>query len=79
MQRFDFRTICAEAKVNQMNLNSCAGPHDFKTADINPRLSGPKYRCSRCRGFVDQHAYHWYLIGLAHARPAVSPEGVQEC
>lgn len=70
--RFDYKAIWREAKVNQASLNGCPGPHVFQLIDPPEKVFGTKYRCNRCQGVVDQHAYLWYAIGQDHARRELS-------
>lgn len=71
---FDPRALAAEVKVNLSKLDTCQR-HEFEgdpgsvmatLKDGSPWFR--RYRCTRCGGSVDSHAYHWYQLGLRHAK-----------
>lgn len=63
------REIAEQVKANHARLRACAR-HDFSPIDAaGPRI-GAKYRCARCGGEVDAHAFLWYSDGLAHGARA---------
>lgn len=62
----DFRVILREVRANLATLNGCTGPHNFMPAEPDAPSFGRKYRCTLCGGVVDNHAYHWYNLGIQH-------------
>ena len=57
-------TIMHEVRENHKNLLAC-NRHIFKLHKDRPLNA--KYKCTRCNGVVDSHAYFWYDLGVKHA------------
>lgn len=61
MEKAEIRQAIELAKANYGKLSKCTF-HVF--VDATPQVQfGKKYRCKRCGGEIDQHAYHWYSVG----------------
>jgi hypothetical protein len=59
--------IWLEVKENNRKLEACVGPHDF--IDTTPdKVTGRKYKCSKCEGSIDSIAFSWYNKGLEHGK-----------
>ena len=56
-----------DVKANHRALEACVGPHDFTQMPAEARRSAsPRFKCGKCAGVVDNHAHHWYKLGLKH-------------
>lgn len=68
--RPDMQKIWEEVKANHKALNECPGPHDFVSMGAAGEFVKPnsKFRCTKCNGTVDHHAYHWYTLGMKHGK-----------
>lgn len=61
LSRDDMRQIWDDVKANQYRLRGCDW-HDFEPLSDDDPLRR-KYRCRRCGGVVDHHAYYWHEQG----------------
>ena len=65
LPRAEVESLAAQVKANHARLNDCAW-HEFHPIAGRDRLR-KRYRCARCGGEVDSHAYYWHEQGR---RPA---------
>lgn len=56
--------LAAQAKANQARLGPCPW-HDFEPVPSARVVLGQpsRYRCKRCGGEVDRHAFYWHEQG----------------
>lgn len=64
LSRHTLLELWADAKANNDRLVSCPR-HSWTPVGLGLRV---KYTCRVCGGTVDSHAYHWYELGMKHAR-----------
>lgn len=61
----DIKKIMEKVKENDKRLKECDPPHDFSIAlTLSPRLK--KWKCSKCKGEIDNIYKCWYEKGLEH-------------
>lgn len=53
--------IAAEVKANQARLNGCM--HHAFTPILPIKVVSQRYRCAKCAGEVDFHAWYWHEKG----------------
>lgn len=60
----DIAALAAEVRANQSKLTACSG-HDFEPMQGARIVFGQpdRYRCKRCDGTVDRHAFYWHEQG----------------
>jgi hypothetical protein len=62
----DTKKLLAEVRANHEALVHCLGVHDFQ--EVTGRKMFGRWRCTKCTGEVDSHAFHWYTAGLHAAK-----------
>lgn len=71
LSKEEVKQIFEEVKANQKKLTGCVTPHDFQPAPTARRENTPfcdRYTCTKCKAWVTDDAYRWYVKGLEHAR-----------
>jgi hypothetical protein len=70
-------SIAQEVKDNSDRLNGCAC-HQFVIDETGTRHGiSFRYRCTVCRGIIDQSAWFWYNRGRTDAAKAVSVRALE--
>ena len=65
MTKEEAKELWEKVKANCRALEAC-DRHEFKLIGNIDQSLRRRYRCSRCGGEIDSHAYHWYELGVRH-------------